>query len=206
MIRRRFLLLIAAVSCSGLFVSTAPSVAEQAAKVTRTGHVYVFRGFANIFSTGMNTLTNELRRNGIKADVYNHSAYQSVAKQVLQDYKATRGREPVFLVGHSMGGDAAIGVAEILKKYKIPVSLLVTFDAYAPRAVPSNVRHVINYHQYAAEDSAGAKLRTQPDFKGKAENVNVAAKSASVDHFNIDKQRDLHEATIKAILSRTRRK
>jgi thioesterase domain-containing protein len=206
MIHRRFLLLVAVLASTVVIASVSASRAEQSTRITRTGHVYLFRGFANVFSTGMNVLTENLRRNGIKADVYNHSGYQSVAQMALKEYKATKGREPIFIVGHSLGGDAAIAMSAVLQKYGVPVTVLVIYDAYAPRIVPSNVRHVINYHQYEAEDSAGAKLRTEPGFKGKAENINVAGKSETVDHFNIDKQKSLHEATIKAILARTRRK
>ena len=206
MILRRLFLLFALLAVTTVIAGVSLSRAEQSTKVTRTGHVYLFRGFANVFSTGMNVLTERLRQNGIKADVYNHAGYQSVAQAALKEYKATKGREPIFIVGHSLGGDAAIAMSAILQKYGVPVTLLVIYDAYAPRVVPTNVRHVINYHQYEALDSAGAKLRMEPGFKGKAENINVAGKSEAVDHLNIDKQKSLHDATIKAILARTRRK
>ncbi len=206
MICRRCFLLVAVLASTIVIAGVGPSRAEETTRVTRTGHVYLFRGFANVFSTGMNVLTENLRQNGIKADVYNHAGYPAVAKKAIEEYRATKGREPIFIVGHSLGGDAAIAMSEILQKSGVPVTLLVIYDAYAPRVVPSNVRHVINYHQYEALDSPGAKLKLEPGFKGKAENIDVAGESSAIDHFNIDKQKSLHEATIKAIISRTRRK
>jgi thioesterase domain-containing protein len=206
MICRRCFLLVAVLASTFAIAGLGPSRAEETTRVTRTGHVYLFRGFANVFSTGMNVLTENLRQNGIKADVYNHAGYPAVAKKAIEEYRATKGREPIFIVGHSLGGDAAIAMSEILQKSGVPVTLLVIYDAYAPRVVPSNVRHVINYHQYEALDSPGAKLKLEPGFKGKAENIDVAGESEGIDHFNIDKQKSLHEATIKAIISRTRRK
>lgn len=204
MIDRRSSLVFAVMAL--VFAAAAAPAAHAQTKVTRTGHVYLFREFMNVFSTGMNVLTDELRRNGIKADVYNHTAYQGVAAQAVAEYRASKGREPVFIVGHSLGADAAISMAAVLEKANVPVTLLVTYDAYAPPIVPSNVRQVINYNQYAAQDSAAAKLRMAPGFKGRVDNVNVAEKVAAVDHFNIDKLESLHQATIKAILARTRRK
>lgn len=206
MICRRCFLLVAVLASTIVIAGLGPSRAEETTRVTRTGHVYLFRGFANVFSTGMNVLTDNLRQNGIKADVYNHAGYPAVAKKAIEEYRATKGREPIFIVGHSLGGDAAIAMSEILQKSGVPVTLLVIYDAYAPRVVPSNVRHVINYHQYEALDSPGAKLKLESGFKGKAENIDVAGESSAIDHFNIDKQKSLHEATIKAIISRTRRK
>jgi thioesterase domain-containing protein len=206
MICRRVFLLVAVLASTIVIAGVGPSRAEEPTRVTRTGHVYLFRGFANVFSTGMNVLTENLRQNGIKADVYNHAGNQAVAKKAIEEYRATKGREPIFIVGHSLGGDAAIAMSETLQKHGVPVTLLVIYDAYAPRVVPSNVRHVINYHQYEALDSPGAKLKLEPGFKGKAENIDVAGESEGIDHFNIDKQKSLHEATIKAIISRTRRK
>ena len=155
---------------------------------------------------GVNVLTEERRKKGLKGDVYHHAGYPAVAKKASEEDRATKGREPIFIVGHSLGGDAAIAMSEILQKHGVPVTLLVIYDAYAPRVVPSNVRHVINYHQYEALDSAGAKLKLEPGFKGKVENIDVAKESSAIDHFNIDKQESLHEATIKVILARTRRK
>ncbi len=206
MIRRRFLSVLILFAFAAVAGGVGPVLAEDGPRVTRTGHVYLFRGFANVFSTGMNVLTEELRRNGIKADVYNHTGYAAIAAQAAKEYAASKGREPIFIVGHSLGGDAAISMAALLEQQKVPVTLLVIYDAYAPPVVPTNVRRVINYNQYAVQDSPGAKLRTAPGFKGKSEDINVAEKTAGIDHFNIDKQKSLHDATVKAILAQTRRK
>lgn len=179
----------------------------QTTKITRTGHVYLFRGFMNVFSTGMNDLTNELRRNGIKADVYNHAGYEAVARKAINEYRAGRGREPVFIVGHSLGADAAIAMAGLLEQAKVPVALLVTYDPYAPPVVPSNVRQLINYNQYSNQKSPGAVLKQAEGFRGEVANIDVATDlPQAVDHFNIDKQKSLHETTMKAIFAKSRRK
>ena len=49
-------------------------------------------------------------------------------------------------MGHSLGADAAIYMAEKMKTLGAPVALVVTFGPTTNLAAPSNVAQVINYH------------------------------------------------------------
>ena len=48
-------------------------------------HVYLFRGLADIFSTGMDTLTEELKKNGVYATSYSHTEWKAVADRAAAD-------------------------------------------------------------------------------------------------------------------------
>src|SRR5262245_20954999 len=94
------------------------------------GHVYVMRGFTGMFSTGMDQLATKLRARGVDATVHPYGAYNSLATEAAALYRRTHG--PIVIIGHSMGADSAISMAEELRQNRVPVALIVTFS-------PSNV-------------------------------------------------------------------
>src|SRR5438045_8235853 len=59
-------------------------------------HVYLFRGFADIFSTGMDTLSDELNKHGIHATSHSHTDWKAVADRAAADYKAKK-EGPIIL-------------------------------------------------------------------------------------------------------------
>src|ERR1700730_9095395 len=90
-------------------------------------HVYLLRGLMNIFSLGMDTLSEELNRRGVYATVHNHTEWQGLADPAAAKYKAgTEG--PIIIIGHSLGADAAMEMANYLGRKGIPVALVVPFD------------------------------------------------------------------------------
>lgn len=165
------------------------------------GHVYLLRGFLGVFSTGMDELADKLQARGIEATVDQHSVVGIVAEQAIADYRASGGKEPIFIVGHSLGGDAAMTMARILGDQGIPVIKLIIYDSYAPGVIPANVRHAVNYYQYDSDSTRG-KITLAPGFHGRYDKINVATryKTASIDHMNIDSFATLHDQTIRLIL------
>src|SRR5271163_3184956 len=70
-------------------------------------HVYLFRGLADVFSTGMDTLAQELNKRGVSATAHSHTDWKSIANKAAENYKA--GKEgPIILIGHSLGADAVM--------------------------------------------------------------------------------------------------
>jgi hypothetical protein len=65
-------------------------------------HVYLFRGLADVFSLGMNTLTDELNSRGVAATVHSHTDWKSIADKAAENYKA--GREGPGRRRHGDGG------------------------------------------------------------------------------------------------------
>lgn len=113
-----------------------------------TAHVRIdlFRGLANVFSRGMDTLAARLNGRGYSARVHSTNGWRSTVRQIA-DRDARGQRDIVVLIGHSLGANATIQAADELNQQNIPVALIVTFDATQPRPVPRNVLSVVNFYQ-----------------------------------------------------------
>ena len=93
----------------------------------------------NVFSLGMDTLADELKRHGIDATVHNYAEWQTLADRAAADYKA--GKEaPIILIGHSYGADAVMEMAAYLGRKGVPVALVVPFDGTQSFAASGNGR------------------------------------------------------------------
>jgi hypothetical protein len=169
-----------------LALASSPSMAAPSA------HVYLLRGLMNIFSLGMDTLQAELARRGVNATVDNHSEWQSFADQAAANYRA--GREgPIILIGHSLGADAVMQMADYLGTKGIPVALVVPFDATESFSASANVARVVNFtkHYY---------MLRGPGFHGSLLNVDLRS-DPNIDHLNIDKSPRLHARVIAEVLA-----
>lgn len=120
------------------------------------GHVYLLFGLVRSLSYGMDEIGGQLRRRGIKASVYHFSAWQSVAAEAAAAYRAGEG--PIILMGHSLGVDAAIDVANYLAEKGIPVALVVAFDSTRSFAAPRNVARLLNFTQWGSFATKGPRL------------------------------------------------
>ena len=160
-------------------------------------HVYLMRGLLNIFSLGMDQLAAQIARNGIDASVYNHSVEESVVGTIVQKYRAGD-HGPYILVGHSLGADAVMVMAQQLNSQGVPVALVVPFDGTESYTAPANVSCVVNLTQRKyAYTQAGA------GFHGKLSNVDVSS-DTSIDHVTIDKSPRLQAMALKEIMQATR--
>jgi len=155
-----------------------------------SGHVYLLKGFAGIFSTGLDTLDEKLVQRGITATVHSYDDYKGLATEAAHLQKIGKG--PIVIIGHSLGAEAAIYMAEKMKTAGAPVALVVTFGPNEHLMAPSNVAEVINYYQNGAFVSKG------PGFKGTISNVNLDAAS-DINHFNIEKINRLHAKVVAKI-------
>jgi hypothetical protein len=144
------------------------------------GHVYLLRGFAGIFSTGLDELSKILNQRGYRATVHSYTEYQALAVQAAAEQKSGKG--PIVIIGHSFGAEAAISMAEEMKKRGASVALIVSFAPTVRLTTPSNVRQVVNYYQGEVPISKARRSG------GQISNVNLTG-LAEVNHFNIEKIR-----------------
>ena len=156
-------------------------------------HVYLMRGLLNIFSLGMDQLASQIARNGIDATVYNHSVEESVVGTIVQKYRAGD-RGPYILVGHSLGADAVMAMAQQLNAQNVPLALVVPFDGTESYAAPGNVSCVVNLTQRKY-----AYVQAGPGFHGRLSNVDVSS-DTTIDHVTIDKSPRLQAMALKEIL------
>jgi len=154
----------------------------------------LFRGLADIFSRGMDTLTHRLNQEGYSARVYSTNQWPSAAQRIADQY--SRGHKViVVLVGHSPGGNAIFDAAYELDQRNVPIELLVSFDATNPRPVPKNVLHVVNFFQ---QNGFGKQVTPGPDFKGELTNLDLTAETG-LSHTTIDKSPRLHAMVMRKI-------
>jgi alpha-beta hydrolase superfamily lysophospholipase len=171
-----------------LALASGPGVTQPRA------HVYLFRGLADVYSLGMNTLANELNARGVEASAHSHTDWKPIADTAAANYKA--GREgPIILVGHSLGADAVMEMADYLGDKGVPVALVVPFDGTQSFPVPGNVARCINFTQRDY-----AKMRPGPGFRGSLTNVDLSG-DHSIDHLTIDKSPRLHAQVISEVLA-----
>lgn len=171
-------------------VRTPPSAAHKYPQAQGPAIVYLLRGFLNVFSLGMDDLARKLQANGISATVMNHADLDIVTSRILTTYNADHG--PVVLIGHSLGADAIVEVADVLARYNIPVALMVLFDGTESHQIPANVATAINYtkHFMIAPASGSHGSVSNVDFSG----------DASIDHLSIDTVPSLQAQTLNYIL------
>jgi hypothetical protein len=150
-------------------------------------HVYLLRGFAGVFSTGLDSLAEQLAKRGYKATVHSFTEAESLGEQAAREQK--QGKGPIIIIGHSYGAEAAVTMAEVMKKQGAPVALIVSYGPTVSVAAPSNVHAVVNYYQ------GGAPFKKGPGFHGSLSNVNLD-NSEGINHFNVEKIEKFHKQVI----------
>jgi hypothetical protein len=169
---------------------TQPSAPRSYPQAGGPAKVYLLRGFLNVFSLGMDDLAAKLRADGIAATVMNHAEEDIVASRIMTAYNADHG--PVVLIGHSLGADAVVDVADALAHYNIPVALLVLFDGTQPHQITANVATAINYTKHFM-------IAPVPGSRGVVSNVDLSG-DAGIDHLNIDTAPSLQTQTLNRVL------
>jgi hypothetical protein len=172
-------------------VPVRPSTARKSPQVQDPEKVYLLRGFLNIFSLGMDDLATKLQADGISATVMNHAEADIVANQIVTAYNGGD-RGSIVLIGHSLGADAIVEVADRLARYNIPVALMVLFDGTEPHQIPANVATAVNYtkHFMITPTTGSLGVVSNVDFSG----------DASIDHLSIDTVPSLQAQTLYYIL------
>jgi pimeloyl-ACP methyl ester carboxylesterase len=156
--------------------------------------VYVFRGGLDIFSTGMNTLADELKAKGIPAVAENFMDWHDAIADIEKAYRARP--YPIVIVGHSYGANTALLMSYELAKSGIPVALLVFYDLTDSGKAPPNVAHVLNFRS-SSSTGINVTVTGGTHFAGTIDTVT----RADLNHIDIDKQEDLHKRTIDVIIS-----
>jgi hypothetical protein len=153
--------------------------------------VYLLRGLMNVFSLGMDDLAAKLQADGISATVMNHADSDFVASRLVMSYNSGD-HGPIVLIGHSLGADAIVDVANTLARYNIPVALLVLFDGTDQHLIPGNVTTAINYTRHFM-------ISATPGSRTAVSNVDLSADPA-IDHLNIDTNPSLQAQTVNYVL------
>lgn len=165
--------------------------------------VYLIRGLWDVFSTGLNTLGDELRRAGINAVVISGADWPALRDELIAQ-AATGVTTPLVLIGHSYGADDAIEVARQLRRHDIPVALLGLIDATDPGRIAANVDRCVHLYLpnplgllFPNEFSGNPVFPAADNTHSVIENItvtrdNFGAAVNGVDHFNIESNAAVH--------------
>jgi len=123
--------------------------------------------------------------------------WRGLADQAISDYR--RDPEPITIIGHSLGGDAAVKFAERLDAVDVPVSLLITYDPTRfAHNVPPNVERYINLYQSSNILGGGGDVVQGRGFHGHYASFDLKDRPGMF-HINMEKFGDIHDQLISKI-------
>lgn len=166
--------------------------------VPEPADIFLVRGLFGVFSLGMDTLAERLQVRGYPSTLWGWSDVPLITSNIVAGHR--RGdTSHIILIGHSLGADAVIEVAQALRDEAIPVDLVVTFDVTVEIVVPNNVAHYFNFYQY---NGFGRSAAVGPGFKGDFHNFDLS-NYKQLDHGNIDKAPALQNFVISQVFDVT---
>ena len=187
--------LFVAIACGAVLLSASTQINAQTALPPSQVQVDLFRGLADIFSRGMDTLADKLNRQGYSARVYSTGGWQSVARRIADQY-ARGQRGLVVLIGHSLGGQCDAGHCQRAQQSKYTHRTHRDVRCHRkPHPVPKNVLHLVNFYQ---NNGFGKKINPGPGFQGELSNLDLTA-DANIRHVTIDKSDRLHAYVVAKI-------
>jgi hypothetical protein len=170
------------------------AMANEAGRATgsRPYQIYLLKGLADVFSSGMDFLQGKLQARGIVGEVHSHTEWETLAQSAIAKWRSGN-HGPIIIIGHSFGADAAISMAQRLGEAQVPVALLVAFSPADSGPANGNVARAVTYYQ--SNSAWHGQVTRGAGFHGALENVDLA-NAPDITHFNIEKAERLHAATI----------
>jgi pimeloyl-ACP methyl ester carboxylesterase len=193
-------LLIAAVfifAGSPCHLASAKVLGHHRTAADRPYQVYLLKGLADVFSSGMDFLQDKLQARGVAGEVRSHSDWEKLAQSAAEKWRSGN-HGPIIIIGHSLGADAAILMAKRLGEEGVPVALLVTFSPVDSGPANANVARAVNYFQ--SNSAWHGQITRGNGFHGVLENVDLKD-APGITHFNIEKADNLHAQTIAKVLA-----
>ena len=158
--------------------------------------ILVLRGLFEVFSLGMNDLARKLRCRGYDVKLTSWALAPLEAKCC--------DRQPLVIVGHSLGGRMCGWVPRSLKKCGKRVPLVILVDANLVQRIPNNVDKCV--HLFVTNEIG---LFHGSPVRGESAGMNIVNRNVScgqpswmhggVSHFNIDSTDWVHDIIINEI-------
>ena len=199
-------LAVAFFSASCLVVDPRNQARSQpiAAQGERPGpQIHLFRGFANVFSLGMDILAAEIEETGVDAAVHNHLLWLPIAEDIVKRRQEDGRNRPIVLIGHSLGAGAVVGIARHLAKQEIRVDLLVMVGLVGGATLPANVVRALNIEPHRVDGIVvGA-----PGFRGEIVDIGLRddLDASWTNHFTMESNAELHSLVVGEISRAVRR-
>jgi hypothetical protein len=193
----RFAVKCLATTCLPLVLSAVGASAALAEPATGTHtKVYLLRGLTNVLSPGIDQLAVELPKRNISTDVANHLFSSALATEAIEDCRSGR-VSSIVLVGHSLGANAAVSMAEQLQHAGLHVALMVTFDPVVSVTVPDNVHLLRNFY---ISSGVGTAVQRGEHFHGLLQNVDLKS-NADLGHVSLTTAPSIQKQVMRDILA-----
>jgi len=191
---------LAGVLAFGLLAAGAKEASAQqaGARSGQQARIYMMRGLLGIFSLGIDSLAGKLRAQGYEPQILGWDQWGQIASEILANNR-NGDTSQIILIGHSLGSNSTIQVANAIQQQNIPVDLIVTFDITQPLQVPRNVQRFINFFQ---NNGFGERAVPGYGFTGELQNIDLTADS-TIGHGNIDEIPRLQQAVVDKVLEIT---
>jgi hypothetical protein len=196
--------------CAGCQAPSLPAQPSGNFTEARAGQVYLIRGLLGIFSTGMDNVEHQLREHGVRAITLQHTETGSLARTIIAQYRQDgTSAEPIILIGHSLGADEVISVAQMLNEAHVPVTMAITVDPVTADPVPPNVAYTANYYRSNPLDFLpffrGIRLKQQEPGRNRLDNIDLNNRQdllePGTNHFTIDKNKRVERAIVQQVLA-----
>jgi hypothetical protein len=183
--------ILAGCSESGTSTTAAALSRQDLSRYNYTGEVYLLRGLANVFSTGLDDINARFQRRGVNSKVDNHAVWQVWADDIVARNQRGQVSYPIIIMGHSLGGNACVQMARYLGDRGIKVSYVAAFDPTITTEPGPNVDEVVNYYLPNGKKGKDLNIVVEgPGFTGTLANVDMTP-AAEINHFNIEKNPEL---------------
>lgn len=204
MLRRTGFLSLAAAMIAVAFAACPPEASAQTRRVTpatqvQEAQIYLIRGLFGVFSSGMDQLASDFRKDGYTdVSLWSWTDVETIVHDITTGQH--RGDDVhIVLIGHSLGSNAVVQVADRLAQVGVEVDLAVTFDITEDLVVPANVGTYINFYQ---NNGFGRPATAAEGFKGQFSNINLSSDS-SLNHDNIDNAPNLQAFVLQRVYELT---
>jgi hypothetical protein len=148
----------------------------------------------NVFSYGLDQLAEELRRRNVSVTIANHLVSGSLANDAIAECKSGR-INSVVIVGHSLGANAAVIMADELQRADVRVGLVITLDPVIRTAVPGNVRRLKNFY---LSNGLGTTIQRGEHFHGSLQNVDMKS-NPEMGHVSLTTSSAIHKQILEYI-------
>jgi len=189
--RRTFAALPLAAALSAISVRDGWAQATRRAPAIEVeqAQIYLIRGLFGVFSTGMDQMAAQLKAQGYSnVSLWNWPDVDQIAADIISGHQSGDNAH-VVLIGHSLGSNSVVQIADRLAAQGIPVDLAVTFDITEGLRVPLNVERFINFYQ---NNGFGRPALEPAGFTGEFSNINLSNQT-QLDHGNIDNAPQLQQ-------------
>ena len=184
-------------TCWALLVNSAANAFAAPGAGDGSGvHAYLFRGFINVFSLGLDGLAPKLEQRGIRADVYNHLMWSPLVSEIIDEYRSGRTKS-FILIGHSAGADAVIDLVKALARENVPISLAATLDEAAMTLSSGKVKTFVNL--YIKNGIIGGVVHGGPNFQGRVVNIDLSS-HPEITHLTITTEPIVQDLLIKYVM------